>query len=279
MDFAGGTAVHITSGATVLASNIFCIVDENGLSTTFKKMWRSIRGQEGLKAASMVRPISGEVDDDPSTANLADTIATDSLATSAEGSGFWSSKKGDLNDDSPHNVNNMVLGTALLWIGWFGFNGGSALGGNLRAVVACVNTHVAACAGSVTMLFMFWLMGTALRRQGKGNFDEKLTSATNFCDGAIVGLVAITPGAGYVCPLLSCSLFFSFSLFLFFFSSFLFFFFSFFLFSFSFSLLGFLLVWHGVFLTEMYTYTSLSFRCPSGPLPCSESSPHSSSSV
>jgi len=85
-----------------------------------------------------------------------------------------------------------VLGTALLWIGWFGFNGGSALGANLRAVSACISTHLAACAGGV--------MGTALEyiaaywREG----DAGKFSVIGFCNGAVAGLVAITPAAGYV---------------------------------------------------------------------------------
>ena len=47
----------------------------------------------------------------------------------------------------PHNVTHVVLGTVFLWVGWFGFNGGSALGANLRAVMACVVTHIAASVG------------------------------------------------------------------------------------------------------------------------------------
>jgi len=103
-------------------------------------------------------------------------------------------------DESPHNVNNIVLGTALLWIGWFGFNGGSALGGNLRAVSACVSTHVAACAGGTTSLLLFWVWNTLARAggAGEGKKGQKPPSVTHFCDGAVIGLVAITPAAGYV---------------------------------------------------------------------------------
>jgi Amt family ammonium transporter len=102
----------------------------------------------------------------------------------------------------------MILGTALLWIGWFGFNGGSALGGNMRAVSACVSTHVAACAGGTTSLFFFWAwnaLGRAVDRflGESGEQENKIpsVSATQFCDGAVIGLVAITPAAGYVGPL------------------------------------------------------------------------------
>ena len=109
-------------------------------------------------------------------------------------------------DRAPHNVNNMVLGTALLWIGWLGFNGGSALGGNLRAASACVSTHVAACAGGTTMLLLFWgskHVDRFLKKKTKGIDDARNPSVTHFCDGVVIALVAITPGAGFVstaCP-------------------------------------------------------------------------------
>ncbi|KAE8453527.1 hypothetical protein EG329_010388 [Mollisiaceae sp. DMI_Dod_QoI] len=99
----------------------------------------------------------------------------------------------------PHNVVNVVLGTALLWIGWFGFNGGSALGANLRAVSACISTHLAACAGGV--------MGTILDYIASFKKDEMTGRRTNnagkfsiigFCNGAVAGLVAVTPAAGYI---------------------------------------------------------------------------------
>ncbi|KAJ9076257.1 ammonium transporter [Entomophthora muscae] len=86
----------------------------------------------------------------------------------------------------PHNMSNVLLGTALLWFGWFGFNGGSALAANVRAVVACVNTNVAASAGGLTwMVIEYYLV------------DRKY-SAFAFCSGAVAGLVAITPAAGFV---------------------------------------------------------------------------------
>jgi Amt family ammonium transporter len=92
----------------------------------------------------------------------------------------------------PHNVVNVVLGTAFLWIGWFGFNGGSALGANLRAVSACISTHLAACAGGV-MGTMLEYVAASRRSTDSGKF-----SIVGFCNGAVAGLVAITPAAGYV---------------------------------------------------------------------------------
>ncbi|KAI0241639.1 ammonium transporter, partial [Massospora cicadina] len=86
----------------------------------------------------------------------------------------------------PHNMNNVILGTLLLWFGWFGFNGGSALASNMRAVVACVNTNLAASAGGLTWMLIEFI------------FIERKYSALAFCSGAVAGLVTITPAAGFV---------------------------------------------------------------------------------
>ena len=87
----------------------------------------------------------------------------------------------------PHNVTNVVLGTVFLWVGWFGFNGGSALGMNIRAVMACVVTNLAASAGGITWMLLDYRL-------------EKKWSTIGFCSGAIAGLVAITPASGFVPP-------------------------------------------------------------------------------
>ncbi|KAF4616660.1 hypothetical protein D9613_008344 [Agrocybe pediades] len=85
----------------------------------------------------------------------------------------------------PQNTTYVILGTVLLWFGWFGFNGGSALSANLRAVQACIVTNLAAAVGGIT--WMLWDYRI-----------EKKWSAVGFCSGAISGLVAITPASGYV---------------------------------------------------------------------------------
>ncbi|TFK23004.1 ammonium transporter [Coprinopsis marcescibilis] len=85
----------------------------------------------------------------------------------------------------PHNTTYVILGTVFLWFGWFGFNGGSALSANLRAVQACVVTNIAASVGGIT--WMLWDYRI-----------ERKWSAVGFCSGAISGLVAITPASGYV---------------------------------------------------------------------------------
>ncbi|CDO77542.1 hypothetical protein BN946_scf184912.g41 [Trametes cinnabarina] len=85
----------------------------------------------------------------------------------------------------PHNTTYVVLGTIFLWFGWFGFNGGSALAANLRAVQACIVTNLAASVGGLTWMLWDYRL-------------ERKWSAVGFCSGAIAGLVAITPASGYV---------------------------------------------------------------------------------
>jgi Amt family ammonium transporter len=85
----------------------------------------------------------------------------------------------------PHNVTHIVIGTVFLWVGWFGFNAGSALSANLRAVMAAVCTNLAACCGGITWCLVDYRL-------------ERKWSTVGFCSGVIAGLVAITPGSGYV---------------------------------------------------------------------------------
>ncbi len=87
----------------------------------------------------------------------------------------------------PHNVPYSVLGAGLLWVGWFGFNGGSALGANGLAVNAVVTTNTAASMSGLVWMFLSWR-------------DNK-PSILGIVTGAVVGLVAITPAAGFVTPL------------------------------------------------------------------------------
>jgi Amt family ammonium transporter len=87
----------------------------------------------------------------------------------------------------PHNIPFTVLGAGLLWMGWFGFNGGSALAANGLAVNALVTTNTAAAAAALSWMLITW-------RQNKPSVLGTVT-------GAVVGLVAITPAAGYVSPL------------------------------------------------------------------------------
>ena len=88
----------------------------------------------------------------------------------------------------PHNVPLTLLGTGLLWFGWFGFNAGSALAADGVAANAAVTTHVAAAAAVLT-----WMLIERLRN---GH-----ATAVGAATGAVAGLVAITPAAGFVTPL------------------------------------------------------------------------------
>lgn len=126
LDFAGGTVVHISSGASALAAAIM-----------FGK--RIGYGQEPMP---------------------------------------------------PHNLPFSVIGASLLWVGWFGFNAGSALAADGLATAAFVTTHTATAAAVLSWMTMDWL------------FKGKPT-ALGAASGAVAGLVAITPGAGFVGPISS----------------------------------------------------------------------------
>ena len=88
----------------------------------------------------------------------------------------------------PSRIPYTVLGAGLLWMGWFGFNGGSALAANGLAIQAVVTSNTSAAAASLVWMFLSW---------GVDNKPSILGIAT----GAVVGLVAITPAAGFVTPL------------------------------------------------------------------------------
>ncbi|MGA2912229.1 MAG: ammonium transporter [Methanoregula sp.] len=90
----------------------------------------------------------------------------------------------------PANIPWSILGAALLWFGWFGFNSGSAIAANGLAASAFVTTNTAAAAGALAWMLVSWAHG------GK-------PSSLGFVSGGVVGLVAITPAAGYVTPMAS----------------------------------------------------------------------------
>ncbi len=88
---------------------------------------------------------------------------------------------------SPHNVTYTVVGAALLWVGWFGFNAGSAGAANGRAGMAMAVTQIATAAALMGWMFAEWLV-------------NKKPSVLGAASGAVAGLVAITPASGYVGP-------------------------------------------------------------------------------
>ena len=85
----------------------------------------------------------------------------------------------------PHSPVLTLTGAGLLWFGWYGFNGGSALGANASAASAILNTHLAACAAS-----LIWI---AIERVKLGN-----STSIGIATGAIAGLATVTPAAGYI---------------------------------------------------------------------------------
>lgn len=171
LDFAGGTPVHISSGTSSLAYTLFYRLQLH----RYNKRQRASGGAE--------RP-----------------------------SDNWF-----IREDKEH-VPTVVIGTILLWIGWFGFNGGSALGANMRAVSAIISTHLAACAGGVTGAAIDYVYNQAalqqerIRRQSGGQppltqgeleiYRQKFLRrlVISFCNGAVTGMVAVTPAAGYISP-------------------------------------------------------------------------------
>jgi len=89
--------------------------------------------------------------------------------------------------DKPHNVPFVALGTAILWFGWFGFNGGSALASGGTAVAAAVNSQIAGSVALFAWLIIDWL------RNGKPGL-------VGCCVGAVAGLATVTPAAGFIQP-------------------------------------------------------------------------------
>src|SRR5262249_30232035 len=88
----------------------------------------------------------------------------------------------------PHNLTYTCIGAALLWMGWFGFNAGSASESNVQAINAFLATHLAAAAGCVSWAGAEWV------QRGK-------PSILGACSGAVAGLVCVTPACGFISPI------------------------------------------------------------------------------
>jgi Amt family ammonium transporter len=97
-------------------------------------------------------------------------------------------RKGYPDISPPHNLPFAILGAALLWFGWFGFNAGSALGAGGLAVSAFLSTHLAASTGALAWAGLEWMR-------------SKRPTALGTISGAVAGLVAVTPASGFVSPL------------------------------------------------------------------------------
>jgi len=97
-------------------------------------------------------------------------------------------RKGYPETSPPHNLPFAILGAALLWFGWFGFNAGSALGSGGLSVSAFIATHMGAAAAALAWAVLEWI-------------TRKKPTALGIISGAVAGLVAITPASGFVTPL------------------------------------------------------------------------------
>jgi Amt family ammonium transporter len=88
----------------------------------------------------------------------------------------------------PHNVILTLIGASLLWVGWFGFNAGSAVSAGVQAGMAMAVTHIATATAGFTWMLVEWML------RGK-------PTVLGICSGAVAGLVAITPASGFVGPM------------------------------------------------------------------------------
>ncbi|VVB66009.1 Putative ammonium transporter [Candidatus Gugararchaeum adminiculabundum] len=150
LDFAGGLVVHVTAGISALACALII-----GPRVNFRN--GNGNGNNGSKNGNSNGNSSG----------------------SANGNG------NNHSEEKPSSIPYIVLGTALLWFGWFGFNAGSALSASGLAANAFVVTNTAAAAGALTWMCATW-------------FFNKRPSLVGMCVGAVVGLVAITPASGFI---------------------------------------------------------------------------------
>jgi len=211
--------VHITSGTTVAAFTLFYDFETSNLSLLQYSM--DLLRRIGKRIAHDFEIIWVII---KSCFRILKVLITGKKWTRPKAGKFSVDPTSDADQFEPYNNTYLVLGTALLWFGWAGmcypciqdgntfgltdhfckgFNGGSALGANLRAVSAWFSTHIAACAGGVVGIL--WQWNEKLQDAGKRDFvkmtpDARYADLTviSFCDGAIAGLVAITPGSGYV---------------------------------------------------------------------------------
>jgi Amt family ammonium transporter len=88
---------------------------------------------------------------------------------------------------APHNLVLTMIGASMLWVGWFGFNAGSAVASNALAGVAMANTQIATAAAALAWMFAEWIV-------------VQKPSVLGILSGAVAGLVAVTPAAGFVNP-------------------------------------------------------------------------------
>ncbi|KAK4185797.1 putative ammonium transporter [Podospora australis] len=192
MDFAGGTPVHIASGTAVAALALFYFFESNGFHMGIAYLLGQVKTRIGnsiwwFLVMYTLNKVFGYKPWRPQASP---------------------NQRLPIRNPDVYDVNQVVLGTGLLWFGWFGFNGGSALGANNRAVYACLSTNIAACAGGITTVFLHWILKqwakwratwtNPIWRMAYDDYEFRRLTSIHFCDGALAGLVAITPGSGFV---------------------------------------------------------------------------------
>jgi ammonium transporter, Amt family len=180
LDFAGGTVVHLASAVSALAAAVAV---------------GPRKAQKNVPVPNLPAPAAqGTSTTEPSAPGNRPGKRS-SLTTLAEKLSFRKNLHQTAQDNpeapenaiekAPANIPFVFLGTAMLWFGWFGFNGGSALTSGHVAVSAIFTTNTSAASALLT-----WILADYIH-SGK-------PSCVGACTGAVVGLVAITPAAGYV---------------------------------------------------------------------------------
>ncbi|KAJ2902343.1 hypothetical protein MKZ38_000660 [Zalerion maritima] len=205
LDFAGGSPVHICAAFTVLAHCLYHLHIFPRISHGMGGPKVSSHGHDsddlrdiptgGAPALPDIPPAGGHVPPPPSHPKA--NTQPHNCQT----------------EESAANYILVILGTMFLWLGWFGFNGGSALGSSVRAVTAVVNTHLAASTGGVSHVLISAYISRRQRKKagstsadsvdkmndGRGNGRRPfIFSLVDFANGAIIGLVTVTPAAGYI---------------------------------------------------------------------------------
>ena len=154
-DFAGGNVVHLSSGGTALITAIFTDF------VYYRKKVLKMTKVENSSTSKSTKSLTKH------GRQLAEENEVQQQIVAKESTAF------------------VVLGTGILWFGWFGFNGGSALAANSQCILALINTNLAAASALLTWYFLEHLSG-------------KKSSVIGMCIGAVCGLVGITPACGYV---------------------------------------------------------------------------------
>jgi ammonia channel protein AmtB len=208
LDFAGGTAVHITAGSSVLAHGVFYV----WVLPRIEALLGLKFGASSNESQNGTLPQNGQATTNPVVSASSTSNAGAIAATNGAPASHHDTHRPPPTEAGAIGQTNVILGSLFLWLGWFGFNGGSALGANLRAVSACMCTHLAACSGGVTFCLMsavveyVWPEADAetadqnntRRRPSRRAYKPIKFSIVDFCNGAIIGLVCVTPAAGFI---------------------------------------------------------------------------------